>query len=59
MLGVAPAGQGTVHVVGGGIDRDYLAGFAEAHEAAGFVEWFRAAKLDNKDGKPSETAANS
>lgn len=36
MIGVAPAGQGTVHVVGGGIDRDYLARFAQAHEASGF-----------------------
>jgi alkanesulfonate monooxygenase len=36
MIGVAPAGQGTVHVVGGGIDRDYLARFAQAHETAGF-----------------------
>jgi alkanesulfonate monooxygenase len=37
MIGVAPpAGGATVHVIGGGIDRDYVCRFAQVHEAAGF-----------------------
>jgi alkanesulfonate monooxygenase len=36
MIGVAPAGKSTVHVVGGGIDRDFLQTFALTHERAGF-----------------------
>lgn len=37
MIGVAPpAGGATVHVVGGGVDRDYVRRFAQVHEAAGF-----------------------
>lgn len=37
MIGVAPsAGGATVHVIGGGIDRDYVRRFSQAHENAGF-----------------------
>ena len=37
MIGVAPPGGGaTVHIIGGGIDREYLRRFAQAHEQAGF-----------------------
>ena len=37
MIGVAPpTGRATVHVIGGGIDRDYVRRFSQAHEAAGF-----------------------
>ncbi len=37
MIGVAPPASGaTVHVIGGGIDREYLRRFAQAHEQAGF-----------------------
>lgn len=37
MIGVAPpAGGATVHVIGGGIDREYVRRFAQVHEAAGF-----------------------
>lgn len=37
MIGVAPpAGGATVHVVGGGVDRDYVRRFAQVHEASGF-----------------------
>jgi alkanesulfonate monooxygenase len=36
MVGVAPVGKSTVHVVGGGIDRDFLENFAQTHERAGF-----------------------
>ena len=37
MIGVAPpAGGATVHVIGGGIDRDYVARFAQIHETSGF-----------------------
>jgi alkanesulfonate monooxygenase len=37
MIGVTPpAGGATVHVIGGGIDRDYVRRFAQVHEAAGF-----------------------
>lgn len=37
MIGVAPpAGGATVHVIGGGIDRDYVCRFAHVHETAGF-----------------------
>jgi len=37
MIGVAPpTSQTTVHVIGGGIDRDYIRHFAQAHEKAGF-----------------------
>jgi alkanesulfonate monooxygenase len=37
MIGVAPpSGGATVHVIGGGIDRDYVCRFSRVHEAAGF-----------------------
>ena len=36
MIGVAPPAQATVHVIGGGIDPEFLASFARAHEASGF-----------------------
>lgn len=36
MVGVAPTGANAVHVIGGGIDADYLKQFAQTHEAAGF-----------------------
>ena len=37
MIGVAPpSGGATVHVIGGGIDRDYVCRFAQVHETAGF-----------------------
>lgn len=36
MIGVAPAAQTAVHVIGGGIDPGYLASFAVTHERAGF-----------------------
>ncbi len=36
MVGVAPAGRSTVHIIGGGIDREYLENFARTHEEAGF-----------------------
>jgi alkanesulfonate monooxygenase len=36
MIGVAPPQGSTVHIIGGGIDRDFLRGFARSHEAAGF-----------------------
>jgi alkanesulfonate monooxygenase len=36
MIGVAPAGQSTVHIIGGGIDREYVERFARTHEDAGF-----------------------
>ena len=36
MIGVAPTEGATVHVIGGGIDPDYLVRFARAHEDAGF-----------------------
>ncbi len=37
MIGVAPpAGGATLHVIGGGIDRDYVCRFAQVHETAGF-----------------------
>ncbi len=37
MIGVAPpAGGATVHVIGGGVDRDYVRRFSQVHEAAGF-----------------------
>ncbi len=37
MIGVAPpAGGATVHVIGGGIDRNYVRRFAQVHETAGF-----------------------
>ena len=37
MIGVAPsAGGATVHVIGGGIDRDYVRHFTQVHEDAGF-----------------------
>jgi alkanesulfonate monooxygenase SsuD/methylene tetrahydromethanopterin reductase-like flavin-dependent oxidoreductase (luciferase family) len=35
MVGVAPVGKSTVHVVVG-IDRDFLENFAQTHERAGF-----------------------
>ena len=36
MLGVAPSQGSSVHIIGGGIDVDYLTQFAQAHETAGF-----------------------
>ncbi len=36
MIGVAPAAQTAVHVIGGGIDPQFLASFARTHEQAGF-----------------------
>jgi alkanesulfonate monooxygenase len=36
MIGVAPTDGATVHVIGGGINADYLVDFARAHEDAGF-----------------------
>lgn len=36
MIGVAPAGRSTVHIIAGGVDRDYLENFALTHENAGF-----------------------
>ena len=36
MIGVAPVSGGTVHIVGGGIDRSFLERFALIHEQAGF-----------------------
>src|SRR5262245_26691845 len=36
MVGVAPVGKSAVHVIGGGIDRDFLEHFAQTHERAGF-----------------------
>jgi alkanesulfonate monooxygenase len=37
MIGVTPPiGGATVHVIGGGIDRDYVCRFARVHETAGF-----------------------
>lgn len=37
MIGVAPpASDSTVHIVGGGLDPDYVAEFAQVHEQAGF-----------------------
>ena len=36
MLGVAPSQGSSVHIIGGGIDVDYLTQFAQVHEAAGF-----------------------
>lgn len=37
MIGVAPpSGGATVHVIGGGIDREYVRRFSQVHEAAGF-----------------------
>jgi alkanesulfonate monooxygenase len=37
MIGVAPpTGGATVHVIGGGIDRDYVCRFTQAHEQSGF-----------------------
>ena len=37
MIGVsAPATQSTVHIVGGGIDPQYITDFSKAHEDAGF-----------------------
>ena len=37
MIGVArPASDSTVHIVGGGLDPDYVADFTRVHEAAGF-----------------------
>ncbi len=36
MIGVAPVAQATVHVIGGGIDPEFLASFARAHEKSGF-----------------------
>ena len=36
MIGVAPPGQAAVHVIGGGIDPQFLSSFAQAHEASGY-----------------------
>ncbi len=37
MIGVTPpASSSTVHIVGGGIDADYISAFTRAHEEAGF-----------------------
>ena len=37
MIGVAPPDDGaTVHIIGGGIDRDYIVRFSQAHERSGF-----------------------
>ncbi len=36
MIGVAPAAHTAVHVIGGGIDPEFLAGFARTHERSGF-----------------------
>ena len=36
MIGVAPSDGTSVHVIGGGIDAEYLAAFAQAHETSGF-----------------------
>src|SRR5262245_61469133 len=37
MIGVAPpSGGATVHVIGGGIDREYVRRFSQVHEEAGF-----------------------
>lgn len=37
MIGVAPpSGGATVHVIGGGIDREYVRRFSQIHETAGF-----------------------
>jgi alkanesulfonate monooxygenase len=36
MIGVTPSQGSTVHIIGGGIDRDFLRGFARSHETAGF-----------------------
>ena len=37
MIGVTPPPDAaTVHIVGGGIDRDYIKAFTQAHEASGF-----------------------
>ena len=36
MIGVAPTGSASVHVIGGGIDVDYLVRFARIHEQADF-----------------------
>ena len=38
MIGVSPESRdgASVHVIGGGVDADYLADFARVHEDAGF-----------------------
>ncbi len=36
MIGVTPPGASTVHIIGGGIDREFLVDFACRHEDAGF-----------------------
>ena len=37
MIGVAPPPDAaTVHIVGGGIDRDYIKAFTQAHEKSDF-----------------------
>ena len=37
MIGVsAPANDATVHIVGGGIDAQYITNFAKVHESSGF-----------------------
>ena len=36
MIGVAPAAQTSVHVIGGGIEPEFLARFARTHEQSGF-----------------------
>ncbi len=36
MIGVAPSIGTAVHVIGGGLDRNYLSSFSQAHERSGF-----------------------
>ncbi|MEQ8857044.1 MAG: LLM class flavin-dependent oxidoreductase [Pseudomonadales bacterium] len=36
MIGVTPPGRSAVHIIGGGIDRQFLVDFARRHEDAGF-----------------------
>ena len=37
MIGVTPPPDAaTVHIVGGGVDRDYIKAFTQAHEQSGF-----------------------
>ena len=37
MIGVTPPlDAATVHIVGGGVDRDYIKAFTQAHEQSGF-----------------------
>ncbi|MEM7017721.1 MAG: LLM class flavin-dependent oxidoreductase [Pseudomonadota bacterium] len=36
MIGVTPPDQSAVHIIGGGIDKDFLKHFAQVHEKSGF-----------------------